>query len=288
MCLALAAAGTAHADEPEAVPDPAPDAQTAACDEAAQNIDLGSNVEIAQLAWTTMDIDFFLDATDQLRIGIDCTQEELSPHAAASVLRSLALRQVMDKQPEQAAETFASARLVEPYYRFPTSMIPAANPVNDWYTVLDKEDTEFTEVPPPAAARMQMNGKLSLQRPDWPVVVQIINDEGDVRSTVLLAPGEPMPEYEPAPKGAALNYNYDAKVVPLHVPLNVGAGAMGAVAVGLLAVGISNKAKLYGPDTTFEELDGLRTQANTFSGLGTGAGAVAIGLATTAVLTKRF
>jgi len=278
----------AFAQAPESSAEPSAETQPS-CENPVSTEEISREVEVAKLSWTTLDIPFFVDATDNLKHLLPCVTEEVPTHIAADVLRTLGMRHYFDKDQLNASQAFASARIVQPYYRFPASLIPAGNPVIEVYGRVQLDSLTPIELEPPANGRMQINGALSLQRPGhWPAIVQLINTDGSVRSTSYLMGDKPMPTYEPAPPGAALNYRYDAKAIPLHVPLQIGAGVTGATAIGLYAMGLSAKSQFNSDSAQFEDVPQLHSRANSFTGAGVAVGAVALGLATSAVLTKRF
>ena len=267
-----AMAADSEGSEPvEGAADSAPDGELDApvCERIFSVDDVEAILEFASDTWASLDAQGFLASTARLQEAVPCLEAPLSGRQAAEILRWEALGAFMERDAEGAARWFASARLVDPYFRFPSHVVPAGNPLSEVYDASADLSGAFSELRPPADGALQLNGRLSLQRPDdWPVIVQITDSNSKLTYTGLLMPGDPMPDYAAAPEGANLNVKYDSQPIPLHKALHYSAVGTGAVSVVLWAAGVSAKSSFN--NTTdpvpFNELSGTRARANTLTG----------------------
>lgn len=280
----LAASPAFAQDAPDGTASDAP-----ICERKATASELQLAIDAAQASWADLEFETFVKNTDKIRGMVPCLSEELIRPHAARLHRFEGLRAFVDEDTEAAKAAFAASRTIEPNYRFPTSIVPEGNPVHEVYDAKEAREPAQETIGAPKEGRIQLDGSLSLQRnTDLPMVVQLFDDEGAVTTTTYVHPGEPLPAYDALPIGASGGYNYDGTGKALRVPLGVGAALTGVAAIGLYSVAVSKKSKWNNDDTPMDELDALRTTANTFGAAGIGVGVVAVGLGTGAVIVGRF
>ncbi len=111
-------------------------------------------------------------------------------------------------------------------------------------------------VPPPAAASIYVDGREATERPtEGQVVFQVVGEDGAVRVTLLLAPGQPLPQYDiqvPDPVEAVAATEPEPVSVtepvgpaeePAETPTSGGKGlVVGAGASAVLAAGLYSTA----------------------------------------------
>ena len=263
------AAPVADPAVPEAAVDLLAEAEPATCEHIFTVDDVEAILEFASDTWAALDAEGFLASTSRLKEAVPCLEAPLSGRQAAEILRWEALGAFMERDPDAASRWFASARIVDPYFRFPAQVVPPGNPLSQVYDESASLSGAFSELRPPAEGALQLNGRLSLQRPDdWPVIVQITDAESKLTYTGLLMPGDPMPDYAAAAEGANLGVKYDSQPIPLHRSLYAGSAATGTVAVVLWAAGLSAKQTFQNntDPVPFNELSGTRARANTLTG----------------------
>ncbi len=255
-------------------------AQAQNCEQRYSSEQLVGSLDRAEAAYLSVAVDDFLFATDEMRAHVDCSADEIPKPIAARLWRYEGMRRSIDGDIDGAKAAFASARSIEPGYRFPTALVPDGHPMNDEYAAVDISVVRATVVKPPALGRVQLNGELSLQRPEhWPVLVQHITDAGEIRRTARLDPGEPWLNYTPAADGAKGKWLYDQqRRLDPTAPLLVGAGAAAIASVVVYGAALNTRGQLKSADTRLDDLEGIRSEANALGAASLALGGVAVGV----------
>lgn len=258
-------------------------AGAAECPERHSSADLMAALDSAESAYTKLEVDQFKAGTDRARTLLPCISEPLIKPHIARLHRFEGLRGFVDRDPALSVSAFAAARSIEPGYTFPEALVPLGNPIREEYTAADLSTGTFDTVPQPAEGALRINGDITTERPTgWPAVVQLIDASGAVTETAYVRPDDPLPRYKPGelpkPKGSGPN-----------VPLLGGAGAAAIGAVVFAALGAGARGRYNDafddPSATIDDVDGLRSSANTMTTVGLAFGVGAAGLGAGAVLT---
>lgn len=252
---------------------------SALADCSATTADLTLTVEDAESAFAQLDIVAFRAATDRANTDVKCLREVVPRPLAARLHRLEGLRWWADGDLARAHASFASAHAIEPATTFPEAMVPPGHPVLAEYAAATALPATTTPVPAPSGATLWFDGRAQDARPEaHATLAQLVADQGEVRASALLWPGEPLFPYEvevPRPKGP-------------NLPLAVGAGvglAASAVCLGLAAASYDT---FHDPSTPAGELAGLQATTNTLYVSGVGVGVLALGAGAGAVLAGRW
>ena len=183
----------------------------AACPTAAALSELNRDVDRAERAYGTLDLDGFMSSSDALRADLPCLGEPMTRVVAARIHRVEGLRGFVDSDRRAAAQSFAAARSLEPDYRFPEDLVPSGYPEWELYDAIDLTLGGSAKVDPMIDGYILFDGKVGPERPtEWAAIVQIINEEGEVVNTAYLRPGQPMPSYYPEESARAAANVVDA------------------------------------------------------------------------------
>ncbi len=179
----------------------------AACPTPAALSELNRDVDRAERAYGTLDLDGFMSSSDALRTDLPCLSEPMTRVVAARIHRIEGLRGFVDSDRRGAAQSFAAARSLEPDYGFPEDLVPSGYPEWELYGAMDLSLGGTATVDPMIDGYILFDGKVGPERPtEWAAIVQIINEDGEVVNTAYLRPGQPMPSYYPeASERAAAN-----------------------------------------------------------------------------------
>ncbi len=260
-------------------------ASAEACDEATSSSDLSRQVEAAEQAYGDLDIDGFIAATDTLAAALPCLSEPVTRSTAANVHRVVGLRAFVDKDGENAKLAFAAGRAIQPDYRFPDTLIPPGNPILSDYEAIPLS-IESRTTPPDLASEgaWRFDGQDGVERPTtWPTVAQALDARGAVKGSVYLWPGDTLQAFDTTVEGIQATPVAPPEPLPPapseaggpNKGLLVGAAGM-AVVTGVTYALANSAAKTYRDiETPYEDLDGLRKQAN----------GMTVGWATSATLT---
>ncbi len=250
------------------------------CPAPTYSTELTGAIKEAEGTFTDLDIPAFRSATDKLRTVIPCLRDPVTRSVAAEVHRFLGIRAFGDKEPN-AKLYFAAARSIEPYYEFPSSLIPPGNPLRGIYADLELGQGTSRDVPKPEVGYVQFDGRTTLKRPvTWPTLMQRFDDEGVVVESAYLGPEDPMPTYAVSTAVEVPDPIIKGKWPKARLPLMLGTG-VAAVATGVI-YGLAGgaEAKFKSPDTPDNQLDRYERKANTLvvvSGV-TGAATVGLGI----------
>jgi len=248
-------------------------AHAADCVESASTVTLGAALDRAEAAFGALDKEAFATEMEAARAQLPCLDEAMPTALAASLHRYEGLSAFLTGAPERAQRAFAGARLLEPAYRFPRSLVPEGNPVLAAYEALDVAEDQVVAAPAPADGALRINGRVSLERStSFPVVFQRIDGDGAVAESAYLWPSMPLPSYEVAPERSASS---SGGVDVAAVGLLAGAGAAAITSGVLYGLARSHANRFDDPSTPYVDLASEQQAANQ---LGTASG-VALGVA---------
>lgn len=271
-----------------------------ACPTPTNTADLVSALDDAKEAYGNLEVEAFRAAMGRVHERLPCLEEEVTRHLAAELHRFEGLLGFLDRDSDRSQRAFASARAIEPNYKFPASLVPEGNPALAAYTALAPDKGTVVRVADPLQGRLLFDGATGKMRPTtFPTVFQRMDAEGAVMETAYLWPGDALPPYparsvpvdlvggEPDPTKPVPDLVGAVRAGP-NKGLLAGAGAT-ALASGLLYGSAFLVHQRYNNlETDVSKLDGLRRVNNGFV-LASGATlATAVGLGTSAFLTGRF
>jgi hypothetical protein len=263
----------------------------------ATSADLLDTLIEAERAFGQLELDAFRVATAAATADVACLDEVLPRPVAARLHRIEGLRAfVLDDDAVAASAAFASARAIEPSYRFPEALVPTGHPVRERYEQQDPKSGGESAVPAPADGQIEVDGVPGAGLPRTrPSVVQWVRADGSVPASAYLRPGEALFDYPPAPTGSGSGVaglpgseGPTAKRAHTSVPMAVGAGVMLLAAAGAYAVAADARGDYLADDATLDELDPLRSRTNTFFAGAVGLGTAGVGLGVGAVLVGKW
>ncbi len=148
-----------------------------------------------ELAYIAQDLRGFDRALDELKAAISCLAEPLSPATAAAIHRSFALGAVLEMDQAAAEAALQAAYLAAPDWQPSPSLAPPGSEL-----AVSIELTQVSPLPttttltPSAGLASRLDGSPSWRRPDQlPVVLQLIDRQGDPLWSGYLQPGDPLP-----------------------------------------------------------------------------------------------
>jgi hypothetical protein len=252
----------------------------AECEQPLHRADLALAVESAYQAFRQLDRQGFADARDGIQERLPCLAEPLQPADAAGIHGLMALSAFLDKDDGRSVASLHAAVRSDPAFDIPTDLFPAGHPLRLHLQVARSLQLGTKRpLPQPTEGAVTVDGSPAEHAPgDHPSVLQWTVDEIEVRDTTYLQRGAAMPDWGPIP--SPVSSGREAPPWAL-----VGASAGSAILAGSLA-GLASwrHARFMDPSTPYEQLPGLRAQANGLTVAAGGAGAVAVGLGAVAVL----
>ena len=179
-------------------------AYAGACADQSSIAELNRSMDKAEAAYGGLDLDGFMASSDLLRTDLPCLGEPMTRVVAERIHRIEGLRGYLDGDRRAASQSFAAARALDPEYSFPDTLVPPGYPEFELYNALDLTLGSTTKVDPMIDGYVLLDGKVGNDRPtDWPTIVQVINEDGEVVVTKYVRPGEPMPSYYPEAQARA-------------------------------------------------------------------------------------
>lgn len=261
---------------------------SAACP--SSSVDVLLAVEHAEASFIALDLEAFRRTTDSLDVELSCLTDSLPREVIARVHRMEGLRAFVDGNQDKAVAAFASARAIQPNYRFPEAMVPRGHPVSQRYDEQDPSDGGARPLPPPADGSIQVDGRPASALPTTrPSVVQWHRADGSIPDSRYLWPGGEMFDY-PTASRTPLQTAPPVLDRPARSsrPLAIASGVALVGAAGLYAVAATSRSQYFDDAATADDLDALRARTNnTFYG-SVGLGAVGLGLGASAVVVGRW
>ena len=281
-----------------------------AADTTCPELTLGGSVrgaaERAQAAFGATKVPEFQAAALELDALVPCLMEPVDPELAALVHRMKGLSAFIGRDQDRAREAFAAARVLQPDYSWPESLIPWGHPLLGLYEALPITGTAFETVPTPASGWVYMDGRPSEPRPlEWPTILQVSDAEGAIQLSSYLWPGEPVPDYgiepvvelslEPPPSSveqpaipvAVAATSTTVRTGPRPWMLATAGGA--AVASGVLyALAARSGDQYWDTATPYADLDAARGRTNGLVLASAGVAGVALGTGVAAFLELQW
>jgi len=267
-----------------------------ACERPLPTTELSTRLERVETAFAAADEAAFQTALGEFERSLPCVDEVLPSPIVARVHRAVGLGAFFAVQPERATRAFAAARALEPDFRFAEKVSPPGGPLDKEYLGIDLASRQTLAPGIAAAGSLVVDGQAGGERArDWPALVQVVGEGAAVLTTAYLWPEEPLPLLAAAPvavpEGAAVvppQPKPTRERKPARVALASGAGVALAGALASWAVAGGAARDYQDNPHSLDELETLRTQANTWTAVAWGAGAVALGGGVGAVLIARW
>ncbi len=262
----------------------------AACPAPSTSVDVIEAVELAADAYRSADLEGFIETTSKMEALLPCLQEPLPRNVVANVHRMMGLRAFVDRKQEKSESAFGAARVIEPSYRFPETMVPPGHPIMGNYEAFDISQVPVKEVPTPEGGYFQFDGRPTFERPvNLPTVAQLFDGEGAVEVTSYLWPADGMFDYVAgAPATDPGTVIIDTSPKGPNLPLTIGAGGAALTAGVLYGVAASAAGKFNSPNAPYDDGAKLRAQTNTFLLASGGVGVIAVGLGVGAVVAGKW
>lgn len=167
----------------------------AACTFDADSTLLATNIDAAEDAYVSLDVQEFQRAMTEVDYLLPCLTDEVSPSLAASLHRIRAIGQYVDGKPEAVDASLRAAKALEPDFRFSADVLPEGFELRDQYEALPTSGGEPRKMPRPSGdTQLLVDGAPSRVRPDRAALLQVTAPEG-VLGTHYLLPGDPLPTY---------------------------------------------------------------------------------------------
>jgi hypothetical protein len=250
----------------------------------ASSADVVEALDDAERAFAALDLAAFRLATEAATAEVGCIEETLPRAMIARLHRMIGLRAFVDDDAVGASAAFASARAIEPMYKFPEALVPAGHPVRGRYEQQDPASGGEAPVPAPADGQIEVDGRPGAGLPRTrPSVAQWVRADGSVPESAYLRPGDALFDYPAGPSspGTEAPAPVQAKrPAPVSVPMAIGAGVLLAAAGGSYALAAGARSDYLGDDARLDDLDPLRRRTNSMfiGSVGLGSAGVALGL----------
>ena len=178
-------------------------AQEAPCAATPEDIEL--SLQDAESAYEMGDEPGTAVALKRAELTLPCLSVVLPAPVAAHLHRIEGLVAFLSGDEMTAAQSFGSARLLEPAYAWPESVIPAGNEILQVYTAFDVSKVKKAKVPPAPAGALYIDGLPAKKRAEgMPVLLQLADGTGKVVQTAWIRGEDPLPTWSlPAAGGAA-------------------------------------------------------------------------------------
>ncbi|MDP2305841.1 MAG: hypothetical protein Q8P18_07415 [Pseudomonadota bacterium] len=247
------------------------DAPVAPCAAPVPTTTMEAALSGTEAAWG-IDEQAFRRGVVTVRAALPCLGAPLASGTVARVHRMEGLAAFLDRDAERTTRAFAAARALEPAYTFPTSMIPAQNPVRVAYDAAVPGVAKRSVAAPARSVTLWVDGAAARALPgDRAALVQVQAGDGPLQASAWVLPEDPLPDYRLRGEG-------------LRVPVLIGAGALAAGAGVLWALGASARGEALDPLPLGDEERAARQ--DTANGLG--AATVAVGATAAATGVSAF
>lgn len=252
----------------------------AACPEPQDTQHLLNAMASAEASFASMNSVAFDDSVAEMRRVLPCVNAPLSALDVAEVHQIEAYDAFLRRSNDEVLRHFAAMQHSAPAAVLPSSVAPEGHPLRALWTgatLMLPPETEL--LPPPRDAALRIDGVGTRERPTaLPSVVQLIDEDGSVRWTLLVDPGQALPIYErellPDPEK------------PRGKPVGALLGAAGSVMVAgaLWGFAEASERSFQDENTPYQDLGALRKQTNGLLLGSAAAGATALGLGVYAVV----
>ena len=238
---------------------------------------IAAKFDAAEEAYKSLEVDIFSASLDEAALMLPCLDAAVTPAFAARYHRMRGLRSYIERDAAKAAQSFAAARVIEPDYSFPTSLIPEGHSVRKQFSSVDTTAPQTQPAPEPVEGWLSLDGTRTLDRSmGWPAIVQLHSGEGALSSTSYLFPSDPLPAYKA--KAQPVSSSTVHKPLSPKIPLAIGAGvaAIGAGVLYAMADASAQDFARYDESYSTDDLTAMQTKTNTFVYASIGSGALAV------------
>jgi hypothetical protein len=182
-------------------------AAPAGCVQATGRAELRDARLVIEAAYQNLDTQGASVAVADLERALACVGVVLSPKDTAAIHRALALAALLSEAP-QAVDTarlhFAASRKVEPDWRFPATLVPDDPSFKEWdhLAAVPVSMSKRAPIPAPETGQLLFEGEPApaggqkdghdfvSRETAFPTLVQHVDDEGRVRFTRMMGPGQ--------------------------------------------------------------------------------------------------
>lgn len=270
------------------------------CEEEFAPKSIADSLEVAEQAFSDLDVDGFRMATDTAATRLPCVRQEISRELSARYHRFVGLRAFVDREQAKAVSAFAAARTIEPNYEFPETFIPSGNPVMNSYQALDVAMDEWETFTPPTEGSIHLDGRVVTQRSTrFPVVYQFFDGEGGILESAYVFPEQRLPAYPGSGAELLVVSEAPAVAVPVleepvklksgpHKGLLISAG-VGAAAAGVFYGAAAMQVGTYNdPETENARLESLRRSINSKVVVSAAVATISVGTGASAFLVAKW
>jgi hypothetical protein len=239
---------------------------------------LAIEVQAAYQAFRQLDRAGFEAHRDAVQAQLACMAEPIQPSDAASIHGLMALSAFLAKDDGGSVASLHAAVRSYADFDLPQDLFPAGHPLRLHLQVARSlQPGSLRPLPLPPKGAISVDGASADAAPgDRPCLLQWSVDQIEIQDTAYLAAGSPMPDWGPVPRRAG-DRDRPWKLV----------GASGSAAViagGLAGLAAQRHARFTDDSTPYEQLPGLRRDANGLTIAAGGLGLAAVGFGAAAVL----
>lgn len=217
----------------------------------------------AEASFSQLDVSGFSNSIEEtILFVLPCLKEPVDSVVAARVHRMLALRAYSSRREELINPSLLAGRQLQPDYKWPDDLIPEGHEFRDRYEALPVLAAESRKLRAPSEGSLWVDGEQTLEMVMGRAsIVQYINSEGETDWTQYRMPSDDLRSYPVIPR--------------TRYRLLVASGVQLAVAGALLGGSIAAKDAFDDQSTerSLEDIDRLRTSANTLRSASLGLGA---------------
>ena len=266
----------------------------AECAELVSSRSFGQMISEGDGAFADLDEATFYSARARARNAIPCLKEPLDTAKVAAWHRLDALGHFLERDHGGTVRSFRSVLTVAPGYLLPESLAPEDHPLRiDFEAAQGLGSGPSEALPPPADGSLLIDGVNTLEVPlDRPYLFQRLDASGMVAQSTVVDSGQAAPIYEAGRVRGGSRTGTTAKAsrggFKVNGPLMATAGVAAIASGGLYMLARGASQNFWDPSTADEELAGLRSRTNLYQGLSLGAGLVAVGAGTGAVVAGSF
>ena len=166
--------------------------------------DLDLTLTDAESAYELGDIPGVRAAAWRAGRELGCLTAVVPAPMAARFHRVRALEAYLEGDEMTAIRAFGAARLADPAYTFPDTLVPEGDSLHEIYAAYSIDKLKGAKLKSPPEGAFYLDGVAARKRPEGlPFVAQIVAPDGQVLVTALMKPEDPLPTPgAPAPEAA--------------------------------------------------------------------------------------
>lgn len=257
------------------------------CEKRFTSSEVSGTLLTAEAAFSQLEEETFERQMVSAAAMLTCVSEPLPVLVVSQYHRMVGIREFLARDQDEASAAFASARVLEPSYSFPETLLPADHPIRSLYASAQARATPVDPPPAPEKGQLYFDGTPTTQRPAGrSTIFQVVEKQGPSLSAYL-PPTSPLPDYPlkredvaVAPRGNKANDKAnDGSGRTLRLSL------LGAGGASLIAAGAVDLLAYRAQSAFFDEgasnlaaLEDLQAQANRRTLTATGLGVAGVGL----------